>query len=165
MISRVLMSKVFIVCVAAVGIVVLCFLGYHALFVFALIDAGANGELAYGQGCGSEVGPSSPESKWVWAAKDEDAFRILENLRHGSVVALQAAERRMNGRILTLGDGTHVRAKAELYFDGSNFRHASRRSAEQEHLQRVLKVEVKTGYAEGQAVFVSASCAQFRAFI
>jgi hypothetical protein len=156
------MSKASIAVGSAVAVVVLCFLLFPGLFLFALIDAGANGELASGQECGSDLGPSSPESKWVWVATDVDAFRILQNLRHGSITEIQAAGRRMSGRILPLGDGTHIRLKAYSYFDGTKFLPDNPQSAERERGQRVLKVKVKSGYAEGQAVLVPGSCVGFR---
>jgi hypothetical protein len=141
-------SKASIAFVTAVAVVMVCFLGCSALLLFVVIDASFNGELASGPGCGTDTDSSSPEGKWIWVAKDKDAFRILENLRHGSVAELQAAERRMNGRILPLGDGTQVRHKACLCFDGSRFRPDPPKSPEQERLQRVLKVKVKSGYAD-----------------
>lgn len=136
------------------------FLIFQGLFLFALIDAGANGELSFGEWCGSVVGTSSPEGKWVWAAKDEDAFRILQSLRHGSVEGAAGNRTASERQNLAARGWNPRRRQSRTLFCRVEI---SAGFAEQEHLQRVLKV--KSGYAEGQVVFVSASCAQFRVFI
>lgn len=58
------------------------------LLLALLLYNGPNGQLHQVAGCPADAG-SGPEAKWIWAAKDEDAFRMLQALCGGSVAAMQ----------------------------------------------------------------------------
>lgn len=136
-------------------------LGLEGVFFYASFD----GQLQFVPGCGTDT-DSGPERKWIWVAKDEEAFPTLQTLCAGPVSEPPAVAQRPEDRILPLGDGTRIRLKGWFYFDGSRLRSGQPPAAtDTSKIVTVMKVEIRSGYAEGQTVFVPASYGSFPKYI
>jgi hypothetical protein len=90
-------------------------------------------------------------------ARDERAFRDLQQIPLGDQKQLDQAVNRTSRRILAVGSGTRVRINSELYFDGTRFRSGLLLASEQKRLMRtVLRVRILSGSLAGLTVFVPA---------
>jgi len=93
----------------------------------------------------------------IYAAKDEDAFQILQYIPQHDRVKLDEAGKQTSRRILALGSGTRVRIEKEFYFDGSHVRSGFLLSPKRkEQMLRVFRVRILDGSVAGLVVIVPA---------